>query len=305
LLPARFLFRTPRYLWAASTFLLFGIPFSLFLPWGDIFVRQRAAQLRDTITSLGPFFIKLGQALSIRPDILSPKAMVELQQLCDKVPSYPSADAFGIVCQELGVQSIGDVFSAITPEPVAAASLGQVYKATLRDGGDEVAVKVQRPFVLETVRVVARALRMRRCVAKRVNLVPRAGFNNQGCLVFYFYKTKHGVYPSRPEIVFALFCVSSQPHFFRPFCVPLSLKVSLDLHLVRELGLLVRNVPALSARLDLVGLLDEFAARFYAELDYVEECANGVRIAHEMKMFPTVQEGGTRRGCGREFLVIF
>ena len=46
---------------------------------------KRAAELRDTIVSLGPFFIKLGQALSIRPDILSPRAMVELQQLCDKV----------------------------------------------------------------------------------------------------------------------------------------------------------------------------------------------------------------------------
>jgi hypothetical protein len=46
---------------------------------------RRAAELRDTITSLGPFFIKLGQALSIRPDVLSPRAMVELQQLCDKV----------------------------------------------------------------------------------------------------------------------------------------------------------------------------------------------------------------------------
>ena len=87
---------------------------------------RRAAQLRDTITSLGPFFIKLGQALSIRPDILSPKAMVELQQLCDKVPSYPSAQAFGILCAELGVGDVGDVFSTITPEPVAAASLGQV-----------------------------------------------------------------------------------------------------------------------------------------------------------------------------------
>jgi aarF domain-containing kinase len=52
----------------------------------DVEVR-RAVQLRSTIVSLGPFFIKLGQALSIRPDILSPRAMVELQQLCDKVGS--------------------------------------------------------------------------------------------------------------------------------------------------------------------------------------------------------------------------
>ena len=111
----------------------------------------RAAQLRRTIVSLGPFFIKVGQALSIRPDILSPRAMVELQQLCDKVPSFPSDLAFATICEELNVNSVKDVFSEITPEPVAAASLGQVYKATLRSSGDEVAVKVQRPFVLETV----------------------------------------------------------------------------------------------------------------------------------------------------------
>lgn len=105
---------------------------------------RRAAELRDTITSLGPFFIKLGQALSIRPDVLSPRSMVELQKLCDKVPSYDSKIAFATIEKELG-RSIDDLFSEITPEPIAAASLGQVYKATLRDNGEVVAVKVQRP----------------------------------------------------------------------------------------------------------------------------------------------------------------
>ena len=66
--------------------------------------------------------------------------MVELQQLCDKVPSYDSDLAFRILCSELGVSDVSEVFSEITPEPVAAASLGQVYKARLegnawRDGG--------------------------------------------------------------------------------------------------------------------------------------------------------------------------
>ena len=111
---------------------------------------QRAAELRDTMTSLGPFFIKIGQALSIRPDILSPRSMVELQKLCDKVPSFDSKIAFATIEKELG-RSVNDLFSEITPEPVAAASLGQVYKAVLRDTGETVAVKVQRPNVLETV----------------------------------------------------------------------------------------------------------------------------------------------------------
>lgn len=118
---------------------------------------ERAAQFNSIVTTLGPFFIKLGQALSIRPDLLAPRAMVELQKLCDKVPSYSSEIAFGTVEKEY-TDAFGktttkdDIFATITPEPVAAASLGQVYKATLFDPpGREVAVKVQRPQVLETV----------------------------------------------------------------------------------------------------------------------------------------------------------
>lgn len=63
---------------------------------------RRAAELRNTIVSLGPFFIKLGQALSIRPDILSPRAMVELQQLCDKVPCFDNELAMKTIEEELG-----------------------------------------------------------------------------------------------------------------------------------------------------------------------------------------------------------
>eukprot|EP00957_Ditylum_brightwellii_P163036 12414906-Ditylum_brightwellii.AAC.1 len=70
--------------------------------------------------------------------------MVELQQLCDKVPSYDSKIAFKTIEKELG-RTVDELFSEITPEPVAAASLGQVYKATLRSTGQTVAVKVQRP----------------------------------------------------------------------------------------------------------------------------------------------------------------
>ena len=84
---------------------------------------KRAAELRDLITSLGPFYIKLGQALSIRPDVLSPRSMVELQKLCDKVPSYDTKIAFATIERELG-KTVDDLFSEITPEPVAAASLG-------------------------------------------------------------------------------------------------------------------------------------------------------------------------------------
>ena len=121
---------------------------------------ESVARLRGVLVSLGPFFIKLGQALSIRPDILSPKAMVQLQQLCDKVPPFDSGLAMATVREDLGVADVSEVYSKITPEPVAAASLGQVYKATLRATGEEVAVKVQRPFVLETVSLDLHLARM-------------------------------------------------------------------------------------------------------------------------------------------------
>ena len=74
----------------ASSSFLFGVLFDYVTGSTDDVEVKRAAQLRNTIVSLGPFFIKLGQALSIRPDILSPRAMVELQQLCDKVEGFLS-----------------------------------------------------------------------------------------------------------------------------------------------------------------------------------------------------------------------
>lgn len=85
----------------------------------------RTRALREVLTSLGPFFIKLGQALAIRPDILSPSAMYELQRLCDKVPAFDNELARQTVRDELGT-SIESVFSEFSPRPIAAASLGQV-----------------------------------------------------------------------------------------------------------------------------------------------------------------------------------
>lgn len=89
-----------------------------------------------------------------------------------------------------------------------------MYRATLRSTGEEVAVKVQRPFVLETV--------------------------------------------------------------------------SLDLYLVRQVGLLMRYIPSLTSRFDLAAIVDEFAGNFYRELDYQQECANGLRIAKDMARLPGV-----------------
>ena len=113
---------------------------------GDRNVAARAAQLRDVLTRLGPSFIKAGQILANRPDIVRADYMEELCVLQDDVPAFPDAEAFGIMRETLG-RDPTEVFSRISPGPIAAASLGQVYRATLRESGEEVAIKVQRPGV--------------------------------------------------------------------------------------------------------------------------------------------------------------
>ncbi|KAK8652428.1 hypothetical protein V6N13_126461 [Hibiscus sabdariffa] len=112
----------------------------------------KAIELREIVTSLGPTYIKLGQVLSIRPDIISPVAMTELQKLCDKVPSFPDDIAMTLIEEELG-QPWQEIYSELSPLPIDAASLGQVDKGRLKEKGDLVDVKVQRPFVLEIVTV--------------------------------------------------------------------------------------------------------------------------------------------------------
>jgi aarF domain-containing kinase len=101
----------------------------------------RAIEIRNIVTSLGPAYIKLGQALSIRPDILSPAAMRELQKLCDKVVCFDNDVAMSVVEAELGMPW-REAFAELTKHPIAAASLGQVYRGRLHTG-EEVAVKVR------------------------------------------------------------------------------------------------------------------------------------------------------------------
>lgn len=106
-------------------------------------IHTRAAKFRKTLIRLGPFYIKLGQALSTRPDILPSAYCQELAKLQDKIPPFPSKMAIQSIESQLGAP-ISKLFANISPEPIAAASLGQVYKAQLHSG-EIVAVKVQRP----------------------------------------------------------------------------------------------------------------------------------------------------------------
>eukprot|EP01024_Parvocaulis_polyphysoides_P059333 TRINITY_DN6411_c1_g2_i1.p1 TRINITY_DN6411_c1_g2~~TRINITY_DN6411_c1_g2_i1.p1 ORF type:complete len:772 (-),score=111.76 TRINITY_DN6411_c1_g2_i1:714-3029(-) len=119
----------------------------------DVFQQRmpkRAEELRYLLSSLGPTFVKIGQALSARPDLLPQIYLDALSGLQDRLPSFPSDIAYDLIQQELGV-SANELFSEITPEPVAAASLGQVYKGRLRKEGDLVAIKIQRPGIADNI----------------------------------------------------------------------------------------------------------------------------------------------------------
>jgi predicted unusual protein kinase regulating ubiquinone biosynthesis (AarF/ABC1/UbiB family) len=104
---------------------------------------RRAVQLRKILVRLGPAFIKVGQALSTRPDLIRKDFLEELIKLQDQLPPFDNAIALRQIQSELG-HPIKEIFSELSPAPVAAASLGQVYRGRLHTG-EEVAVKVQRP----------------------------------------------------------------------------------------------------------------------------------------------------------------
>lgn len=137
--------RTLDILWQFTGFLI-GLKWD---EWFNLVERNkanRAVQLRQILTRLGPTFIKVGQALSTRPDLVRKDFLDELTKLQDQLPPFPTEIAFSIIERELD-RSIEETYSQISAEPVAAASLGQVYRARLHTG-EEVAVKVQRPNLL-------------------------------------------------------------------------------------------------------------------------------------------------------------
>ncbi len=107
---------------------------------------RRAIQLRKVLTRLGPTFIKIGQALSTRPDLIQKEFLEELILLQDQLPPFPNEVAFALIEKELG-QPVSELYRTISPDPIAAASLGQVYRGELWTG-DAIAIKVQRPKLL-------------------------------------------------------------------------------------------------------------------------------------------------------------
>ncbi len=112
---------------------------------------SRPERVRMALEELGPTFIKLGQILSTRPDLVPLEYSDELSKLQDNVPPFSYEEVEAIIIQELG-KPPEDLFDHFDPEPLAAASIGQVHRARL-PGGDEVVVKVQRPGIRKTVEV--------------------------------------------------------------------------------------------------------------------------------------------------------
>lgn len=127
--------------------------------------QRRAVKLRELLTKLGPAYIKIGQALSTRPDLVPPIYLEELTRLQDKLPAFPNEIAYRFIEEELGLPP-SEIYLELSSEPIAAASLGQVYKGKLKSG-EQVAVKVQRPDLRESITIDLYLLRKLAAWAKK------------------------------------------------------------------------------------------------------------------------------------------
>jgi ubiquinone biosynthesis protein len=137
--------RLARILWIGLRFRLYR-----FMPrFADGPDETRAVRLREALETLGPIFVKFGQVLSTRRDLLSPDLAEELAKLQDRVPPFAPDQAIAEVEKSLGGK-IQDTFETFEREPVASASVAQVHLAVLK-GGTEVAVKVLRPGVEQAI----------------------------------------------------------------------------------------------------------------------------------------------------------
>lgn len=135
--------------------------------------------IRMALEELGPTFIKLGQMLSNRPDIVPLPLLKELEKLQENVPAFEYEEAVKIVEKELG-KPLNESFKSFSKKPVAAASISQVYKAKLHDG-TQAAVKVQRPGIEKTVEVDVEILHTFAALAEN-NIADAKYFNPTGLI---------------------------------------------------------------------------------------------------------------------------
>lgn len=121
---------------------------------------RRAKVSLGLVERLGPTFIKLGQALSIRQDLIPEAYALELRALQDQVTPFENDIGMQILKREFGVDDLSLIFSELTEDPVASASVGQVYKGKLAVTGTEVAIKIQRPGILSEIALDLYILRL-------------------------------------------------------------------------------------------------------------------------------------------------
>ncbi|MDX1381446.1 MAG: AarF/UbiB family protein, partial [Xanthomonadales bacterium] len=121
-------------------------------PWGrrGVSDKPRGARLRLALQEMGPIYVKFGQIISTRRDLVAPDIANELALLQDQVPPFPGSEAQAIVERALK-RPVSELFATFDPEPLASASIAQVHAATLPDGR-EVVVKVVRPDIREQIR---------------------------------------------------------------------------------------------------------------------------------------------------------
>lgn len=123
----------------------------------DVEPSEDAEDLANDLQRMGPTFVKLGQTLSTRPDVIPPTWLEPLSRLQDEAGTVSTADIHKIIAEDLGAKP-STLFETFEDKPLASASIGQVHRATLRDSNREVVVKVQRPGIQERVQKELEAL---------------------------------------------------------------------------------------------------------------------------------------------------
>ena len=144
--------------------------FFLISPWRLYSSKEdRGNRLKKALEESGPIFIKFGQLLSTRPDAIPSDIAKTLKSLQDDLPPFPTDQATSLIEKEMG-SLIGDTFSDFDNQPIAAASIAQVYSANLIDGGHPVAIKVVRPGIKKVIeRDISLMKRLSEYVEKRSN----------------------------------------------------------------------------------------------------------------------------------------